>query len=84
MLTLLRALAGRSPTFDVAAVAPSAIERALQLGLGPVLCHLADSAEWGRRYAERIRASELTAHALAAALLLQTYRTHGFWPSLPT
>jgi len=26
----------------------------------------------------------LTPHALAAALLLQTCRTPGFWPSLPT
>jgi len=69
VLTLLRALAARSTTFDVAAVAPPAVERALELGLGPVLAHLANSADsrWSLPYVERIRAAELTAHALATA-----------------
>src|SRR5262245_47771732 len=69
VLTLLRALAVRPTAVDWAAVAPPSIERALDLGLGPVLAHLADSAgsRRGLPYAERIRAAELTAHALTAA-----------------
>jgi hypothetical protein len=69
VLTLLRALAARPTTFDIAAVAPAAIERALELGLGPVLAHLAARADrkWDLPYVERIRAAELTAHALTTA-----------------
>jgi hypothetical protein len=68
VLTLLRALAVR-PTVDWAAVTPSGIERMLELGLGPVLAHLADSADnrRGLPYVERIRAAALTAHALTSA-----------------
>src|SRR5678815_3539224 len=68
VLTLLRALAVR-PTVDWAAVAPSGIERMLELGLGPVLAHLADSADnrRGLPYVERVRAAALTAHALTTA-----------------
>ena len=68
VLTLLRALAVR-PTVDWAAVTPSSIERMLELGLGPVLAHLADSADNRRDlpYLERIRAAALTAHALTTA-----------------
>jgi hypothetical protein len=47
VLTLLRALAVR-PTVDWAAVTPSGIERMLELGLGPGLAHLADSADHRR------------------------------------
>ncbi len=69
VLRLLRALAEPSSTFDVAAVEPSAMERALELGLGPVLAHVAHTADrrGGLPYVERIRAAELTAHALTTA-----------------
>lgn len=69
VVTILRALAAPPTTFDLAAIEPSAIERALELGLGPVLAHLADKADnrRGLPYVERIRAAELTAQALTTA-----------------
>src|SRR6187401_1499244 len=69
VLTLLRGLAARGTRVDLTAIAPSVIERALELGLGPVVAHLAGTADRlpGRPYAERIRADELTAHVLTTA-----------------
>jgi hypothetical protein len=69
VLTLLRGLAARDTHIDLTAIAPSVIERALELGLGPVVAHLAGTADRlpGRPYVERIRAAELTAHALTTA-----------------
>jgi hypothetical protein len=69
VLTLLRAMITRGRPFDWAAVAPSAIEHALEIGLGPVLAYVADNAGARRDlpFADRIRAAELTARALTAA-----------------
>jgi hypothetical protein len=65
---LLRALVTGATAFDRAAVAPSGIERALEIGLGPVLAHVADNAGVARNlpFADRIRAAELTSRALTA------------------
>jgi len=69
VLTLLRGLTARGTRVDLTAIAPSVFERALELGLGPVVAHLARTADRlpGRPYVERIRADELTAHALTNA-----------------
>jgi len=69
VLTLLRGLTARGTRVDLTAIAPSVFERALELGLGPVVAHLARTADRlpGCPYVERIRADELTAHALTNA-----------------
>jgi hypothetical protein len=68
MLALLRAMITRARPFDCAAVPPSAIQHALEIGLGPVLAYVADNAGARRDlpFAERLRAAELTARALTA------------------
>ena len=68
VLALLRAMITRAAAFDWGAIPPSAILRALDIGLGPVLAYVADNAGARRDlpFADRIRASELTARALTA------------------
>jgi len=68
VLTLLRALARRAQ-IDLTAIAPSVIEHALELGLGPVVAHLARTADHRPEfpYVEKIRAAELTAHVVTTA-----------------
>jgi hypothetical protein len=58
----------RASSFDWAAVPPRAVERAIQIGLGPVLAHAAATAGATRHlpFADRIRSAELTARALTA------------------
>src|ERR1041384_7300615 len=69
VLTLLRALAERQTHVDLTAITPSTMEHVLELGLGPVVGHLARTAgcRAGLPYVDRIRAAELTAHALTTA-----------------
>jgi hypothetical protein len=69
VLALVRALTTRATPFYPAAIAPSEIERALDIGLGPALAHVAaDNASAARNlpFAERIRAAALTARAFTA------------------
>jgi Uncharacterised nucleotidyltransferase len=68
LLALLRAMITRARPFDWAAVPPSAIQQALEIGLGPVLAYVADNAGARRDlpFADRIRAAELTARVLTA------------------
>lgn len=69
VLTLLRALVAHPTHIDWAAIPPSAIERSLELGLGPVVAHVARTVDdrHALPHQERIRAAELTAHAVTAA-----------------
>jgi putative nucleotidyltransferase-like protein len=69
VLTLLQGLAARRTHVDLTAIAPSVMEHALELGLGPVVEHLAGTADHrlGPPYVERIRAADLTARALTSA-----------------
>ena len=68
LLGLMRALAAHTTRVDLAAIAPSGIERALEIGLGPVLAHVGDSAgvRFPQLFTDRIRAAELTSRALTA------------------
>ena len=68
VLALLRAMITRARPFDWAAVSPSAIQQALEIGLGPVLAYVADNAgaERALPFADRIRAADLTARVLTA------------------
>jgi hypothetical protein len=65
---MLRAFTTRARSLDWAAVPPDAIERALQIGLGPVLAHAAHIAGATRHlhFADRVHAAELTARVLTA------------------
>ena len=69
LLTLLQGLAAGRTHIDLTAIAPSVMEHALELGLGPVVEHLAGTADrqLGPPYVERIRAADLTARALTSA-----------------
>jgi len=69
VLTLLRALAARRTNINLTAMAPSVIEHALELGLGSAIAYVGGSANSPRGLpcAEKIRAAELTAHALTSA-----------------
>jgi Uncharacterised nucleotidyltransferase len=68
VLAVMRALSRCATPSDHAAPAPCGIERALDIGLGPVLAHVGDHSgvTLDPLFTDRIRAAELTARALTA------------------
>ncbi len=68
VMALLRACLAEDESYDWAAVPPDVIERAVDIGLGPVVARAADMAGAGRHLplSDRLRAAALTARALTA------------------